>query len=71
MGRRERPGVCKPFSQPTYARIYMRSNITNHAVKSRDGVTKRKPAGHQNSMSKSTNLLSKQERGRGRERAVA
>lgn len=67
MGRRERPGVYKAFSQPTYARIYKRPNITNHAVKSRDGVTKRKPAEHQNSMSKSTNFRPKQERGRGRE----
>lgn len=71
MGRRERLGVYKAFSQPTYARIYIRGRITNHPVKSRDGVTKRKPAGHQNSMSKSTNLRLKQERGRSGECAIA
>lgn len=36
MGRRERPGVYKAFSQPTYARIYIRpiSRITrcNHVM---------------------------------------
>lgn len=57
---RERPRVyIRRFVGPR-RRVYVcRTNITNHAVKSRDGVTKRKPAEHQNSMSKSTNFRPK------------
>lgn len=72
MGRRERPGVYKAFSQPTYARVYTRPNITNHAVKSRAGVTKRENLLGTKIQCRSRRTFGpKQERGRGRECDVA